>query len=166
MNEILICAGSNMDKETNLPAAFARLAAAPGLTPLAISSLLATPAVGPDGLPADQPGYHNAALRARTALGLAAVRELLRAVEAELGRVRSADKFAARPIDLDLAWYGDPQAAVTTGAGEHPLDAGDLRHAHVVIPLAEVAPDWVHPQTGVTLASIAAALGREAQESR
>ena len=161
MNEVLISLGSNIDKETNLPAAIARLAAQPGLTVLAISAVLETPAIGPDGSATDQPAYHNAALRARTTLSLPEVRALLRTIEADMGRVRGPDKFAPRPIDLDLAYYGDPHLAVTTGGGELPLDGDALRHAHIALPLAEVAPDWVHPQTGATLAALAAAFGPE-----
>ncbi len=158
MNEILVSIGSNVAKERNVPAAVARLAAEPGITVLAVSSVLETPAVGADGQPDGRPTYHNVGLRATTTLDLQAVRTRLRRIETDMGRVRSPDKFAPRPIDLDLAYYGDPEAAETTGAGELPLDSDVLRHAHVAIPLAEVAPHWVHPEAGSTLAAIAAAL--------
>ncbi len=156
MNEILVSIGSNVAKEANVPAAVARLAAAPGITVLAVSSVLATPAVGADGQPDGRPAYHNVGLRAATTLDLQEVRTLLRRIEEELGRVRGPDKFAPRTIDLDLAYYGDPQAAVTTGAGELPLDDSVLRYAHVAVPLAEVAPRWMHPEARSTLAAIAA----------
>ena len=165
MNEVLISLGSNIDKETNLPTAIARLAAEPGLTVTAVSAVLETPAIGPDGSATDQPAYHNAALRACTTLSLPEVRALLRTIEADMGRVRGPDKFAPRPIDLDLAYYGDPHLAVTTGelpgGSSLPLDGDALRHAHIALPLAEVAPDWVHPQTGATLAALAAAFAVE-----
>ena len=156
MNEMLINIGSNVDKEVNVPAAIARLRTQPGITVLGVSSVLETPAIGADGQPADQPNYHNVGLRAATTLDMLHVRRLLREIETELGRVRGPDKFAARPIDLDLAYYGDPHAAETTGAGEQPLDGDVLRYEHVAIPLAEVAPQWVHPEAGTTLAAIAA----------
>lgn len=161
MNEILIAAGSNIAKEANVPAAVARLEAQPHVTVLEVSSVLETPAIGADGQPAPQPSYHNVGLRAATTLELPAVRRLLREIETELGRVRGKDKFAPRTIDLDLAYYGERQAAETTGGGEQPLDGDVLRYAHVAIPLAEVAPHWVHPETGTTLAAIAAAFGAE-----
>ncbi len=156
MNEILVSIGSNIAKERNVPAAVALLAAEPGITVLAVSSVLATPAVGADGQPDAQPAYHNVGLRAATTLNLQEVRMLLRKIEEELGRVRGPDKFAPRTIDLDLAYYGDPQAAATTGAGELPLDGDVLRYAHVAIPLAEVAPRWMHLDERSTLAAIAA----------
>lgn len=161
MNEILIAAGSNIAKEANVPAAVAHLDAQPGITVLGVSTVLETPAIGANGQPAPQPSYHNVGLRAATMLDLPAVRRLLRDIEAELGRVRSKDKFAPRTIDLDLAYYGKRQAAETTGDGEQPLDGDVLRYAHVAIPLAEVAPRWVHPETGTTLAAIAATFGVE-----
>ncbi len=157
MNEILIAVGSNIAKEANVPAAVARLAAEPGIAVLAVSSVLETPAVGADGQPDGRPAYHNVGLRAATTLELQAVRTRLRTLETDMGRVRGPDKFAPRPIDLDLAYYGDPGAAETTGAGELPLDDDVLRCAHVAIPLAEVAPNWVHQGAGSTLAAIAAA---------
>jgi 2-amino-4-hydroxy-6-hydroxymethyldihydropteridine diphosphokinase len=157
VNEILLSIGSNVAKETNVPAAVARLATEPDITVLAVSSVLETPAVGADGQPDGRPAYHNVGLRAGTTLELQEVRMLLRTIETDMGRVRSQDKFAPRPIDLDLAYYGDPGAAETTGAGELPLDGDVLRHAHVAIPLEEVAPNWVHQDAGSTLAAIAAA---------
>lgn len=157
MNEILVSVGSNVAKEINVPAALARLAAAPGITVLAVSSVLATPAVGADGQPDGRPAYHNVGLRAATTLDLQEVRTLLRSIETAMGRVRGPNKFTPRTIDLDLAYYGDPAAAEATGAGELPLDGDVLRYAHVAMPLAEVAPNWVHPETGSTLAAIAAA---------
>lgn len=156
MNEILIAVGSNIAKEANVPAAVAHLDAQPGITVLGVSTVLETPAIGADGQPAPQPSYHNVGLRAATTLDLPAVRRMLREIETELGRVRGKDKFAPRTIDLDLVYYGERRAAETTGAGELPLDDDVLRFAHVAIPLAEVAPGWVHPQTGTTLAAIAA----------
>ncbi len=70
-----------------------------------------------------------------------------------MGRVRTADKFAPRPIDLDIAFYGDRVLEV---AGKVIPDPDVLRFAHVAAPLADVAGDWIHPQTGQTLAEIAA----------
>lgn len=156
MNEILINIGSNVDKEVNVPAAIARLEAAPGIKVLAVSSVLETPAVGPDGQPDGRPAYHNVGVRAATTLELQAVHTRLRGIETELGRVRGPDKYAPRTIDLDLLYYGDPAAAQATGAGELALSDDVLRHAHVAIPLAEVAPRWVHSGTSSTLAAIAA----------
>jgi GTP cyclohydrolase I len=79
----------------------------------------------------------------------------LREIEAALGRVRTADKYAARTIDLDLALYG--QEVVSDG-GLHIPDPDIVQQPHVVVPLADVAPGWRHPELGVTLSEIANSL--------
>lgn len=82
---------------------------------------------------------------------------MLRAIEAVLGRVRTADKNAPRPIDLDIALWGD-RVIEDRAAGLVIPDPDILRWPHVAVPLADVAPDWVHPADGRTLAAIAAGL--------
>ena len=133
---------------------------------LAVSSVLETPAVGADGQPDGRPAYHNVALRAATTLDLQEVRTLLRRIEEELGRVRGPDKFA--PARSIWTWRitATRHAAATTGAGELPLDRDVLRYAHVAIPLAEVAPNWVHPEAESNLAAIAAAFMAGAGRTR
>lgn len=78
---------------------------------------------------------------------------VLRFIELCLGRVRGADKFAPRPIDLDIAFYGDQ--VIQTGHLAVP-DPGVLVRAHLALPLADLSPDFKHPVTGQTLAAIAA----------
>ncbi len=156
MTKVLISMGSNIDKEINLPAAIALLQTNPKIMVLAVSPVLVTSALGADGQPANQPSFHNAGVLADTTLTPQQLRQLLRQIEAELGRVRSPDKFAPRPIDLDLAFYGDTVLTPSSGDGQQLPDPDVLRFAHVAMPLAAVAPDWVHPLTGTTLASIAA----------
>jgi 2-amino-4-hydroxy-6-hydroxymethyldihydropteridine diphosphokinase len=152
VTQVLISLGSNIDKERQLPAALALLDAYPRLTVLSVSPVLQTAAVGADGQPAAQPAFHNQAVLAETSLAQDELRALLRAIETQLGRVRTPDKFAPRPIDLDLSAFGETLA-----------DPAVLRYAHVAIPLAAVAPTWVHAATGTTLAEIAAGFTAGAQ---
>jgi 2-amino-4-hydroxy-6-hydroxymethyldihydropteridine diphosphokinase len=164
MTEVLISLGSNIEKEVNLPAAIALLRQHPDILVLAVSPLLESGAIAADGGRAAQPAYHNAAVRAETTLTPEELRAALRDIEARLGRVRSADKFAPRTIDLDLSFYGSVIAAdgsVAAADGKPLPDPDVLRFAHVAIPLAAVAGEWVHPATGETLAAIAA--GYQAQ---
>ncbi len=150
MATALILAGSNVKRERNLPAALDALRHLPGLRVQAISAIHDTPAIGPDGRPSGQPNFHNVALRVETGLDYPQLRQRLRELEARLGRVRTADKFAPRPIDLDIAWYAPDD-------GGPPVVAPDLaQYAHVVLPLAEVAPTWRDPATGRTLQELAA----------
>ncbi len=160
--EALIALGSNIDKEVNLDRARAALAGHPDIDLLAVSPIYVTAAIAADGAPANQPAFYNAAARVATSLDAALLHEALRTIETQLGRVRSADKYAPRPIDLDLAYYGD---TVVTLDNKTIPDADALRHAHVAVPLAAVAPAWVHPVTGQTLAAIAQPWAQTEMES-
>ncbi len=77
-------------------------------------------------------------------------------IEGKLGRVRDPNnKNAPRTIDLDISLWNDE----VFDYGEKPWHIPDpdiVRFAHVVVPLAELAPDYVHPVEKVTLAQIAA----------
>jgi 7,8-dihydro-6-hydroxymethylpterin-pyrophosphokinase len=82
-------------------------------------------------------------------------------IERRLGRKRTADKFAPRPIDLDIVLYGEHVLGLviehSDGQTEMIIPARDtLMHAYVALPLADLAPDFVHPLTGETLGQIAA----------
>lgn len=141
-----ISLGSNIDPEQHLPCAAARLSELG--EQLSFSRVYQSPAVGPS----PQPDFLNAAAKLRTALDPTAVRERLRAIEAELGRVRSADKFAPRTIDLDLCLFGN--TVLKTQSLVLP-DPGILTYAHIAVPLAELAPDFHHPETQEPLGRIA-----------
>lgn len=148
---VLITVGSNVARETNLPRALWKLASLPELRVLAVSPVYETPAVGPEA----QPAYYNAAVLIETDLTPATLRQVLRGIEADLGRVRTEDKFAPRPIDLDIAFFGD---RVFDLEGRHIPDPDVLCFPHLAVPLADIAPDWRHPETGQTLAAIVAEL--------
>ena len=142
--------GSNVDPERHLPEAVRLLGERAEV--IAVSSAWATAAVGPPG----QPPFVNAAVLLHADLAPERVKpELLRPVEAALGRVRTADRFAPRAIDLDfVAWEGGE----VRGEGLEVPDPDLVRHAHVALPASDVAPGWLHPRTGETLAAIAARL--------
>ena len=144
---VIVGMGSNQEPERHLPRAVRMIAERAEV--LAASSAWATAPVGPVG----QPAFVNAAVLLRTLLPPDRVKsELLRPIEAALGRVRTADRFAPRPIDLDLVAYGEE---VLRLQGLDVPDPDLLRHAHVALPASEVAPSWRHPETGEPLAAIA-----------
>ncbi len=150
--DVLIALGSNLAPEEKMPAAVAALKQMDGLHVVATSPFYRTAPLDRQGQVSEQPAFLNAAVRAETTLTPGALRTALRQVEAALGRVRTADKFAPRPIDLDLAMVG---GTATELAGK-PLPDPDIgRFAHLAIPLADVAPDWELPD-GRTLAAVAA----------
>jgi GTP cyclohydrolase I len=158
--KVLVTLGSNVERERNLPVAVARLRRHPRIAVRAVSPVYETSPVG--GGP-DQPPYFNAALMIETDLSSADLREALRAIEQELGRVRTADKCAPRTIDLDVAWFG---GSPTESGGPSLPDPDILRFPHLAIPLADVAPDWRHPELGVTLRHIADSLPHSSKEIR
>jgi 2-amino-4-hydroxy-6-hydroxymethyldihydropteridine diphosphokinase len=150
MSEAIVSLGSNVAPRRNLPAAVRLLAER--VTVAAVSSAWETLPIGPPG----QPPFVNAALLFASDRGPAALKaEVLRAVEAELGRERGSDRYAPRPIDLDLTAYG---RAPSTLDGQPLPDPELWCQVHLAVPASEVAPDWVHPKTGETLATIAARL--------
>ena len=144
--------GSNIDPEQHLPAACRELARHG--TIVCASRVWESP-------PADgsaQANYLNAAVLLETACSAEELRAtILPQIETALGRVRDPqDRYAARTIDIDLALFNE---AVHEVGGARIPDPDILTRAFVAVPLAEIDPGYVHPQTGQTLAEIAAALG-------
>jgi GTP cyclohydrolase I len=163
MIPVLIALGSNIDPERNLAQAVAMLSRHPGIRLEAVSRLYRS---APVGVRTVQTDYLNAAVRIRTDLGPAALKKALRGIEAALGRVRTSDKYAPRPIDLDIAFYGQQ---VFDLDGSPIPDPDVLRHAHVAVPLADIAPDWTYPEQGErgrTLRQIADGLRFAGEEPR
>lgn len=152
MIAVFITLGSNIQPERNLVWAAGLLAEQAQVR--RASHVYRAIALGPDGEPADKPDYLNAALLIDLPDDVAPDQlkfRVLRPIEASMGRVRGADKFAPRPIDLDIALFG---ALVRDDLGIP--DPGILTHAHIALPLADLDPGFVHPVTGETLAQIAA----------
>ncbi|MDR7555143.1 MAG: 2-amino-4-hydroxy-6-hydroxymethyldihydropteridine diphosphokinase [Armatimonadota bacterium] len=146
----VVLLGSNVDRERALPQAVALLAARARLR--ALSSVYETEPVGRP----DQPPFFNAAAVVETDLDPAAFRrEVLAPIEAQLGRRRTADKWAPRTIDLDLILWDDEVCEVEGRPVPHPEL---LTRAHVAVPVAEVLPDARHPVTGERLAALAGRL--------
>lgn len=160
MPAVLITLGSNIDKEVNLPQALDALRRHPAMQIIAVSPIYVTAPVG--GEPG-QSEFYNAAAWIETDLAPAVLRERLRAIEARQGRVRTMDKYRARTIDLDIAFYG--QETLTINGG--PVPDPDIVHlAHLALPLADIAPNWRHPNYDLTLRQIADNLGYTQTEIR
>lgn len=149
-----IALGSNIDPEANLPLASARLSELG--KPIAVSTVYQNPAIADE----PQPDYLNAAVLIETALDPLAIRDKLREIEADLGRIRTEDKFAPRTIDLDLCILGDRVL-------DHELltipDPDLMKRAHLAVTLAELRPDFLHPITGDSLEEIANELQKDAE---
>ncbi|MDE1163605.1 MAG: 2-amino-4-hydroxy-6-hydroxymethyldihydropteridine diphosphokinase [Acidobacteriaceae bacterium] len=144
-----IALGSNLSSpfgppEDNVREAFSRLRALG--TVVATSSLYRTEPVGY----LDQPEFFNAAALLDTELSpLVLLRELL-ALEHSFGRDRSANAISKGPrtLDLDLLLYGQEVLADPELTLPHPAMH---ERRFVLEPLAEIAPDFVHPTLGKTI---------------
>lgn len=146
-NRAYLSLGSNIEPERNIIAALRLLDRR--FTLLAVSTIWETEPLGLAG----QPNFLNGAALIETDLSAASLKRELTRFEQVLGRVRRADKNAPRTIDLDIIFFN---RAITRVDGR-PIPSPELLDRDfVAIPLAEIDPDYVHPQTGQTLARIAA----------
>lgn len=137
-----IAIGSNIEPIINIPLAVTKLTALGAV--IAISKVYQTPAIGP----VKQADFLNLAVLILTQLAARPLRDQLRLFERQLGRTRSLDKFSPRTIDLDLCLLGNLVSNESDLLLPHP----DIeRYAHVIIPLAELAPSFPHPVTGHSL---------------
>ena len=147
MNTVFLSLGSNIQPELYLPTAVERLAALGEVA--AVSSIYETLAVGDP----TQPNFLNAAAILITPLSPDQLKQQLSAIERSLGRQRSANPNAARTIDLDIAFFNHDILLV---GKRHIPDPDILAQPYLARPLAEVAPDFIHPETGQLLSAIAA----------
>lgn len=130
--------GSNIQAESNLPKAMHLLRQAGRVE--SVSSVWESESVGFDG-----PNFLNACVLFLTDLGPVELKEqIIRPIEAKLARIRSAEKNAPRTIDIDIELYD-----------ETPLNTDFWEYAFVIVPLAELLPDFQHPAKGLSLARVA-----------
>ncbi len=170
----LVALGGNLPSSVGDPAATIGKAvadiAAAGIAIRAVSRLYRTPCI-PAGA---GPDYVNAALVAEARMEPSAFLALLNRIEARYGRTRQA-RWAARTLDLDLIAAGRkvlPDAAVFAAWRDLPPEARARKapqelivphprmheRAFVLIPLAEIAPHWRHPASGLTVLEMLDAL--------
>lgn len=136
--------GSNIDRERNLRGGVARLRESfPGLR---LSTVYESEAVGFNGAP-----FLNLVAEIETELSVGELAALLRTIEKEHGRERGEKKFSSRTLDIDILTYG-----AETGEIEGVSLPRDeiLRYAFVLAPLAELAPETLHPTVGRSYRSL------------
>ncbi len=149
MNQAFIFLGTNIEREKNYLEALRRLG---GLGQLRrVSSVYETAPIG-----SGCENFYNGAILLETALDAPELKRALREIEAQMGRVRTADRYAPRTIDLDLVLYNQDSR---DEEGLRLPDPLILRRPFLAQALAEVDPDYVHPVDGRTLAQIAGSFG-------
>lgn len=149
-NNAYLLLGSNIAPEINLTRALWMLQT--GCEVVAVSPTYRTT---PQGF-TDQADFLNMALHIRTPLTPEALKsQILEPIEQALGRLRDPqNKNAPRTIDLDIVLWNDD--CIDYGAKPwHIPDTDILKFAHVAVPLADIAPDYIHPENGETLSQIA-----------
>ena len=151
---VYLLLGSNIDPEKHLQLAI--IALRKHCQVVALSSVYQSPAYGPVA----QPDFLNMAVKVTTDLSPAGFKQRLLKIEADLGRDRAAQqtKFDPRTLDIDIALWGDNAFSYGSKPWQVP-DENILDQAAVALPLAELAPDYRHPQEQVTLAEIASRYG-------
>lgn len=139
MERAYIALGSNLDTPVaQLRAALRALAELPHSSLAAVSSFYASDPLGPP----DQPRFVNAVAALDTELAPLALLDALQTIEREQGRVRKAERWGPRTLDLDILLFGNQQLT-----GERLVVPHYHMHARpfVLYPLAEIAADLQLP---------------------
>ncbi|RZA37126.1 MAG: 2-amino-4-hydroxy-6-hydroxymethyldihydropteridine diphosphokinase [Lysobacteraceae bacterium] len=144
MGKAYLSLGSNVRPEQNLASALQSLRQRFG--PMTVSPAYRTTAIGFEG-----PDFLNAAAVIDSDLDVHALNAWLHALEDAQGRDRNGPRFGDRPLDIDIVFYDD---LVTQGAGNLRVPRPELKHAFVLKPLVDIAPGFVDPVSGCTLAEL------------
>ncbi|MGG6196555.1 2-amino-4-hydroxy-6-hydroxymethyldihydropteridine diphosphokinase [Pantoea allii] len=153
MTRVYLALGSNLaDPLHQIDAALSALDALPDTQRVATSAFYRTPPYGPP----DQPDYLNAAVALDTALSAEALLDQTQRIEQEHGRVRKAERWGPRTLDIDIMLFG----TASLNSDRLTVPHYDLlNRAFMLVPLLEIAPDLSLPD-GRSLELILAKLDR------
>ena len=128
LHQVYLSLGSNINAENNLPKAIELLRKVGKIE--TVSSVWETESIGYDG-----PNFLNLCALFLTDLPSFELKErIIRPIEAELGRIRHANKNAPRTIDIDLLLFDNALQNIEF-----------WNYTFVVVPLSELIPDFRHP---------------------
>lgn len=153
MARVYLSLGSNVEPQRHLRAALDELRGRFGA--ISVSPAYRSQSVGFDG-----PDFVNLAVGLDTDLSPEALNEWLHALEDRHGRRRDVPRYSDRTLDVDIVLYGE---LVRSGEGHLQIPRKELKHAFVLRPIADIAPEVRHPVGGQTMAALWAAFpaGRE-----
>lgn len=105
---------------------------------------------------ASQPDFLNQVVRIETKLPPIELLAFLKSIESNLGR-KTSFRFGPRLIDLDILSYENLVLELPGLTIPHPRI---VERAFVLVPLADLAPDWIHPQSGQAISQLLQAVDR------
>jgi len=139
--EVILLIGSNIDPISNIKQAIKEISGEIQINNQ--SSLWETKPIGTEG-----DNFFNLALSVSTSLDFDQLKfEVLRKIEGHLGRIRVSDKYAPRTIDIDVILDGNMI-----------VDNNIWQLAYVAVPVSELVPGLIYPETNQTLEAVAAKL--------
>ena len=146
-----IALGSNLASPLDqVNAAIAAIGEIPQSRIVAVSSLYRTPPLGPQ----DQPDYLNAAVALETSLAPESLLDHTQRIELQQGRVRKAERWGPRTLDLDIMLFGD----ITLNTERLTVPHYDMKNRSFMLwPLYEIAPHLRFPD-GESLSAVLAQL--------
>jgi 2-amino-4-hydroxy-6-hydroxymethyldihydropteridine diphosphokinase len=144
MSQVFVAIGSNVSPEGNVAQAARELKRR--FPDAKFSAWYRNPAVGFEG-----DDFINGVVGFTTDLPLRSVIEQLHAVEALCGRERNAPRWAPRAMDLDVLLFDNVVCAEPTMKLPRP---DLLKRPYMLGPLAEIAPEVVHPTAGLTIGEL------------
>lgn len=154
--QVYVAAGSNVQPEQNLARACREVQST--WPDVRFSRAYANKAVGFDG-----PEFINMVLAFTTDQSIEAVITRLRAIETLCGRPPNAPKWASRAMDLDVLLFGSR----VEKTADYTLPRPDLmKRPYMLGPMAELAPQVLHPTAGRTMGELWQQFDREAHEMR
>lgn len=149
--------GSNLgDSRSILESALVELDLTPGIRLKQRSRWYVTEPVGPP-----QPNYLNGCALLDVGLTPQSLLQQLLEIEAKAGRVRR-ERWGPRTLDLDLLLFEDLILETPTLKIPHP---GLQQRAFVLVPLAEIAPNWVDPVSGQQIIDLLQQVDRSGVQS-
>ena len=146
-NQVIVALGSNLgDSKQTLESAVKKLSTQRGINQIQCSSWYRTPPLGPP-----QPNYYNGCIWL-SCQGYTPCRLLqcLQSIETTCGRERNL-RWGARTLDLDIIFFDDQIINQQNLTIPHPRMQ---ERAFVLVPLAEIAPNWIDPRSGKSVSAL------------